>query len=260
MSLNYKFTIDLAAKYRPAPGALLDFGCGGAEIAALALDHGYDAYGVDTYLGVGHTPENLAVATDRIGPRVSTISPGEPMPFEDGFFDIVASNQVFEHVSEMVPAANEISRVTRPGGILLALMPTTDVLWENHLKMPLVHLAPAGSKRQRMLMKGFRRAGLGTYKDTPHDEWVNNAIIDLQTNIFHRSMSEYVSTFSPNFKLIAEEEPAWARHRIDNHSLLRHGSRIVGLPVFDGLLRSAVRRAAGAILVFQRTDGAHPMG
>lgn len=253
MSLNYQFTIDLAEKYLPPPGVLLDFGCGGAEIAALALNRGYDSYGVDTYLGVGNSPENLAVATKKIGSRVFTISPDEPMPFEDGFFDIVTSNQVFEHVSEIAPVANEIARVMRSGGILLALMPTLDVLWENHLKMPLVHLAPAGSKRQRVLMKGFRYAGLGTYKHIPDDEWINNAIIDLQTNIFHRSMTEYISTFGAHFNLIAEEEPAWARHRLRNHPLLRHGSRIAGLHMLDGLLRSAVRRAAGAILVFQRT-------
>lgn len=255
MSLNYDFTIDLSAQYLPPPASLLDFGCGGAEIAALALDRGYDAYGVDTYLGVGNTPANFAVATNRIGPRALTISPDEPMPFEDSFFDIVVSNQVFEHVSEIGPVAKEIARVTRRGGVLLALMPTLDVLWENHLKMPLVHLVAPGSKQQRMLMKCFRRAGLGTHKHMPVDDWVNNAVMDLQTNIFHRSMSEYISTFGQHFKLIAEEEPAWARHRIRTHPLLRHGSRIARMPLLDALLRSAVRKAAGAILVFERRDG-----
>lgn len=257
MSLNYQFTVDLAEKYRKPPGVLLDFGCGGADIAAMALERGFDAYGVDTYLGVGNSPENLAVAEKKIGPRVSTVFPGEPMPFEDGFFDIVVSNQVFEHVDDMFPVAKDIARVLRPGGILLALMPTLDVLWEDHLKMPLIHLFPGGSKTQRILMKGFRWMGLGSHGHVPADEWVNSAIIDLQTNIFHRSMKEYGRVFGEHFNLISEEEPAWARHRIENHPFLKHGIRIAKLPMFDGFLRLAVRKAAGAILVYERTHSLH---
>ena len=62
MSPNYAFIIELASRYLPPPGRLLDYGCGTAEAAALAIERGYDAYAVDTYLGVGDSPENLAVA------------------------------------------------------------------------------------------------------------------------------------------------------------------------------------------------------
>ncbi|WP_312895158.1 class I SAM-dependent methyltransferase [Microvirga sp.] len=154
--------MDLAGRYLPPPGRFLDFGCGTADLAALALAHGYDAYGVDTFLGVGDSSENLKIATGRIGSRALAIDPDQPMPFEDGSFDIVASNQVFEHVSELDGICSEIARVTRAGGLLLALMPTSEVLWEDHLKMPWVHRLPVGSERQRMLMKAFRRMGFGT--------------------------------------------------------------------------------------------------
>lgn len=260
MSLNYPLVVDLAARYAPPPGRLLDFGCGTADVAALARDRGYDAYGVDTFLGVGASAENLAIATARIGSRAVAITPNEPMPFDSGFFDVVASNQVFEHVADLENVCHEIARVTRVGGILLALMPTSEVLWEDHLKMPWVHRAPAGSDRQRRLMKAFRRLGFGTAPNIDADEWVNSAVNDLQENVFHRPVSEYVSAFSKHFRLIAEDEPAWARYRIGRHRLLKRGSFLFEPSFLDGLIRQAVRRAAGAVLVLERTDGSERDG
>ncbi|KFG68035.1 class I SAM-dependent methyltransferase [Microvirga sp. BSC39] len=252
MSLNHSFIIDLAGRYLPPPGRFLDFGCGTADLAALAVDHGYDAYGVDTFLGVGDSSENLTIATGRIGSRAIAIDPNKPMPFADGFFDIVASNQVFEHVSELDGICREIARVTRPGGFLLALMPTSEVLWEDHLKMPWVHRLPVGSERQRMLLKAFRRMGFGTARQASDDEWLNRADAILRGEVFHRPVSEYVSAFSKHFRLLAEDEPAWARYRIKRHPLLKRGFAFAELPGTDSLMRQAVRRAAGAVLVLQR--------
>ncbi|MDF2689749.1 MAG: Methyltransferase type 11, partial [Microvirga sp.] len=226
MSLNHSFIVDLASRYLPPPAKFLDFGCGTADLAALAADHGYDAYGVDTFLGVGDSSENLDIAVGKIGARALAIHPDQPMPFEDGFFDIVASNQVFEHVSALDGIGNEIARVIRPGGLLLALMPTSEVLWEDHLKMPWVHRLPVGSKRQHLLIKAFRRMGFGKVRHMPDNEWLSRAESILRGEVFHRPVRDYISAFSRNFRLLAEDEPAWARYRIDRHPLLRHGSAL----------------------------------
>jgi SAM-dependent methyltransferase len=254
MSLNYPFIIDLASQYLPPPGRLLDYGCGTAEVAALAIERGYDAYAVDTYLGVGDSPENLAVAAAKIGQRVLTIAPNARMPLANSFFDIVVANQVFEHVSELGHVCNEIARVMRSGGILFALMPTLEVFWEDHLKMPWVHRVPSGSKRQRILIRAFRRMGFGTARHLWDDEWVSSAVDDLQKNIFHRSVNEYLLVFAKHFRLIAEEEPNWARYRIKRHHLLKWTSPLFDLSFTEGLIRVAVRARAGAVLVLQRTD------
>jgi SAM-dependent methyltransferase len=252
MSLNYSFVVDLAGRYVAPPGRLLDFGCGTAEVAARAREHGYDAYGVDTFMFVRAGQQVLAAAAAKIGDRAVAISPNEPMPFEDGFFDIVVSNQVFEHVPDLEKVCHEIARVTRPGGILLALMPTREVLWEDHVKMPLVHRFSAGSKRQRAWLKILRWAGFGTNRHVSNDEWINGASRNLQQDIFHRSVEEYVSVIGTKFRLLAEDEPAWARYRIKRHPLLERVSSAAERPALDGLLRQIVRRAAGAVLVFER--------
>lgn len=252
MSLNYSFVVDLASRYVRPPGRFLDFGCGTAEVAALAQKHGYDSYGVDTFMFVRAGHKVLATAAAKIGDRAIAIKPNEPMPFENGFFDIVVSNQVFEHVSELEKVRDEIARIIRPGGILLALMPTREVLWEDHIKMPLVHRLAAGSKQQRMLMKILRHVGFGTDRHIAADKWISGASRNLQEDVFHRSVSEYVSVFSKNFQLLAEGEPTWARYRIKHSPILKRGSASFERPILDSFLRQVVRRTAGAVLVFER--------
>lgn len=252
MSLNYSFIVELAQRHAPAPARLLDFGCGAADVALRAQQAGFEAHAVDTFLGVGDSAENFDIARQRIGERASRIVPGHALPFADAYFDIVVSNQVFEHVDDLSGVIAELARVTRPGGFLLALMPTAEVLWEDHLRMPWVHRMSNGSASQRRAMKTFRRLGFGTSPGLPDDEWVEAAILDLRDNIRHRSARDYVSALAPLFRLGEEAEPIWARYRIAQHRLLRHGTPLIRTRLLDAPLRAAVRRVAGAVLVLTR--------
>jgi SAM-dependent methyltransferase len=58
-----------------------------------------------------------------------------PQPYENDHFDVVVSNQVFEHISgaELRQVLEKTSRVLKPGGFLLALFPRADVWFEGHL-------------------------------------------------------------------------------------------------------------------------------
>ncbi|MFA5951404.1 MAG: class I SAM-dependent methyltransferase [Hyphomicrobium sp.] len=252
MSLNFPFAVELAGRYSPPPGRLLDFGCGKADVAALALAQGYDAYGVDTFLGVGDSADNLEIARESIGDRVRTMRPDEPIPFDSGTFDVVVSNQVFEHIRDLAPTIDELARILRQGGTLIALMPTREVLWEDHLKMPLVHLASLGSERQRLLMSTMYRLGFGRGRERPEGIWIEDAIADIGANIFHRTAPDYIEQLSRKFRIQSEAEPAWARYRIERHRLLGRAAPLAAFRGLDGILRYVVRRAAGSVLVLQR--------
>ena len=47
----------------------------------------------------------------------------EQMPFADDVFDVVLSNAVLEHVRDPFAAADEMSRVLKPGGMLYCAVP-----------------------------------------------------------------------------------------------------------------------------------------
>jgi SAM-dependent methyltransferase len=47
----------------------------------------------------------------------------EPLPAEDAFFDIVIANQIVEHIKEVFWVFAEISRVLKPGGLLIVGVP-----------------------------------------------------------------------------------------------------------------------------------------
>ena len=94
---NYRFLIGLANKELPECGKLLDFGTGKGDIVQLALEDGWDAHGIE-FFGSGSGTDIRTTLTDQgmLGSRVLEYD-GQIIPFPDNSFDVVTSNQVFEH-------------------------------------------------------------------------------------------------------------------------------------------------------------------
>ncbi len=94
--------------------AVLDLGCGeGATHDWFnALDPSIEWHGVD----IEDSPEVRA----RPGhdPRIVSYD-GVNIPFEDGCFDVVFSEQVFEHVQQPYPLMRDVARVLKPGGLFI---------------------------------------------------------------------------------------------------------------------------------------------
>ncbi len=111
---------------RPSPdGRLLDLGCNdGAFTMALAARIGArDVHGVEFVAG-------LAEAAAERGVRVVSNDLNEPLPYEDGSFDVVHSNQVIEHLVKTDLFVREIRRVLRPSGY--AVISTNNLAsWHN---------------------------------------------------------------------------------------------------------------------------------
>jgi SAM-dependent methyltransferase len=80
-------------------------------------------------------------------------------PFETGSFDVVISNQVLEHVSEIETFCSESYRVLRPGGFAVHIFPTRRMLLEPHLLVPLVHHCKSDRARE-VLLRSFYALGL----------------------------------------------------------------------------------------------------
>src|SRR5271168_729741 len=184
MSQTHDFMVALARTYAPPPACLLDFGCGGGEIVDLASAAGFDAYGVDTFEDMWEQYE--AAARSR-GNRILRVSPGEPLPFEDGRFDLVVSNQVFEHISDLAPVGSELARLLRPGGALITIFPTREIFVEPHLKAPFVHWFTPGSASQRAALRVSHALRLCNRPNQERESWVSEEQGNLQKHIFYRT-------------------------------------------------------------------------
>jgi len=249
VSLTYDFVISLAQRYMPAPARLLDFGCGGGEIVAKAVAAGYDAFGVDTYQD--HW-QQYAPAARLQADRIHRIAPDAALPFGKGEFDIVVSNQVFEHIRDLAPVAEQLARLLRPGGMLIAVFPSREVLIEPHLKAPFVHWFPPGSASQRAALQASHLLRLSSRPAQQRHDWVSEAQRDLRDHIFYSKAGAAIEAVSRLFTLSAREEANFLRHRLAANALLASAATLPR--AMDPLFAEVTLRLANAVLIFKRRD------
>jgi SAM-dependent methyltransferase len=131
----YRLIRRLAADHgRPVAGseAVLDFGCGWGRIIRF-FQKDVDArrlWGIDV------NAEMIALCRrhDRWS-RFETVPPEGPTAFADGTFDLVYAFSVFSHFSEPMHARwlDEIRRILRPGGLLIATTRRRDFIEQSLL-------------------------------------------------------------------------------------------------------------------------------
>jgi SAM-dependent methyltransferase len=112
-------------QYAPLEGQrILDTGCGVGMYVRAFRQFSEQVYGIDV------DPDKIAEASREL-PHLQ-VAPAESLPFEDGFFDVVLSHEVWEHVKDDRAAAREAVRVLRPGGRLVVFVPNRLWFFETH--------------------------------------------------------------------------------------------------------------------------------
>lgn len=117
-------------------GKMLDFGCGDGSLIKSALGQRIDAYGCDISFDHKWVDEATLRGMKAAG-RVRQIETPYRLPFDDSSFNVVISDQVFEHVMDYGQALDELHRVMKPGGICVHMFPTRYRLIEGHIFVPL---------------------------------------------------------------------------------------------------------------------------
>lgn len=131
-------------QYARVDGVILDNGCGlGTYLAALAPFS-------DCRFGLEIEMDRAVQA--RTHASGVALGVGENLPFPDGTFDLVLSNEVIEHVADDARYAAEMVRVTRPGGRIVLFCPNRwyaveqhGIYWRGQYKfgnIPLVNYLP----------------------------------------------------------------------------------------------------------------------
>lgn len=101
----YSFANDLLP-----PGRLLDLGCG--------IGHSYHLLAPRETIGVDISAEALEGQE-----RETVVADMRDLPFEDGYFASVLSNQSLEHVPDPERAVAQVARVLQPGGTAMLVTP-----------------------------------------------------------------------------------------------------------------------------------------
>lgn len=116
-----RLAIDIDLLERFAPGAERTLEIGSAPpVLTLALKNlGRPVVGLDI------APDRFATTTAKHGLDIRTCDiERDPIPAEDGAFDVVLMNEVFEHLRiNLLFTMSEVRRVLKPGGVLLMSTP-----------------------------------------------------------------------------------------------------------------------------------------
>ncbi|HET6547253.1 MAG TPA: class I SAM-dependent methyltransferase [Solirubrobacter sp.] len=223
-----------------APGArVLDFGCGGGTVVRMLRRKGFDAYGVDIGSPGADFGDLEASELGRQG-FLRYYDEGAPLPFADDMFDVVISDQVFEHVEPLEAAVGEIERVTRPGGVTYHHFPYRTVWREGHIGIPFSHRLPAGRARLLYTM-ALRSLGAGKFRDgLPTRQWAEESLAWVDRWTVYRGAGEIEAAFGGRER-IRHREIDYCRFRAADRPLLR---RLLARPRLRAPAEALFRRLA----------------
>lgn len=159
------YPLKLAAHLRriaaPNGGRLLDVGCGRGDFLRAFHDVGFDVAGVD----VSPAVTELCAPLTAYSVDVSA----EPLPFEDGSFDVVFSKSVIEHVHNPLPLLQKSKSALKPGGKAVIMTPS----WLHHGWGPFyldhTHVTPftGPSLRDAMEIAGYQDVTVQHFRQLP---------------------------------------------------------------------------------------------
>lgn len=189
---------------------LLDIGCGygGLIIDLLEWNAGLDGpdleievYGSEVYDHRGGEPgyyeRLIGDLSDRFGgidwrDRIRLVAAEDEWPFDEGFFDVMLSNQVIEHVSDLEGFFRQLERCLSPGGVAIHHFPSKEMLVDPHCGIPFAHRV-RNKRWQHRWIKRLGQIGFGKYagyrkaKSQTADEFAEEFVNYLSRYTFYRS-------------------------------------------------------------------------
>lgn len=253
MDVTNRFVLDFAVRYaRRHPDArILDFGCGAGRLVQAGIDAGLRMEGADVYYG-GSATRGEAEQSGLLGTAIREIHDGR-IDYPEAAFDLVVNNQVLEHVEDLDAVLAEIHRVLKPGGTLLSIFPSRDVIREGHIGIPFAHRLPRGSRLRFLYTWALRSMGLGTWKQEAPTcrQWALDKLAWIDTYTHYRSRHDIFASFRRSFSNELRESD-YIRFRLLDRPGRGAMARIAALPVVAPMARAIFRKLAFLVIVSRK--------
>jgi len=171
---------------------VLDIGCGHADFLKNVYARTPNTYGIE--------PDANALEKNEII-KNKFVGSADKLPFEDGYFDLVVSAWVLEHLKNPILNFKEIHRVLKPGGKVIFLTPNA---WNYNVWM--IRMVPENF-HDFFTRKLYNRQENDTYPkqykiNTPRKiEKILNAAGLQKHHIILNGDPSYISFNKPLFKL-----------------------------------------------------------
>ena len=125
---------------------LLEVGSGLGLVYGYLKKNGYDIYGLEPSAGGGHseyfqTAQRLMQLLDVDSSHMYPLASDDLRELQQSF-DIIFSNNVIEHVSDIKKFIQDLSHVLKPNGLMVHNAPNYLVPFEPHFGIPLVPWRP----------------------------------------------------------------------------------------------------------------------
>jgi len=253
MHPHYQYLISLGMKLHEQQRdvRLLDYGCGAGEVVFALRERGVDAFGADAFYE-GNTRQ-YHIPDAALGTIIREIPADGKLNFPADSFDHVISNQVFEHVTDLSVVLKEIHRVLKPGGELITLFPTADVIREGHIGVPLSHRLPRGSALRYWWTYTWRCCGYGYHKaDKSIAQWTKDSLDWLDRFTFYRKNSEVRQQMAAQGFDVQNIEHEMVAFRLSLHRRLRHTAWLMNLRFMQAPARFAFTRLGGRVLKLRK--------
>jgi SAM-dependent methyltransferase len=252
LRLFHEFLIGVVEDLVPPGASVLDFGCGKGDIVLELLRRGWHCRGVELFgSGSGTNIAQSLIERGLLGNAVLQYD-GETLPFEGDIFDVVISNQVFEHVPDLATSLNEIWRVLKPGGWLVCSFPSKDAIREAHCNVPFVHWMPKSRARFLWLL-AVRSLGIGRLKGRrSRSQWAHFFNEWLEENTYYLSRKEINARFQEVFGNVKYFEEQNVRFRL-RHSKLGRWATLDNSRLATVAFR-AIGRNFGSLCILAQKD------
>ena len=135
--LKMRVTKELGFDFSPE-SVIMDFGCGSGGRVHEMRELGYQAFGCDLKFKNDKNVDTGSMEREGIVRLID--KEHYALPFNDNTFDLIFSDQVFEHVQDYPRTVSEIARVLKPDGMCLHIFPSRYTPIEPHVYVPLASI------------------------------------------------------------------------------------------------------------------------